>query len=109
MPSLRSNASSAPRLPLARASSAALTSRSFSDAVNCRRVLLVSDSCDALFARALCGLRSPSAGALSGPGTWGGLGTLGDPFSDHRYKDIGGRLSQATLAQRASAYWPWRA
>jgi hypothetical protein len=31
------------------------------------------------------------------------LGTLGEPFSAHRYKDIGGRLSQATLAQRAGS------
>ena len=38
MPSLRSSASSAPRSPVAMAASAALTRRSFSDAVNRRRV-----------------------------------------------------------------------
>jgi hypothetical protein len=75
MPSSRSNASSAPRTPLASAASAAFTSRSFSDAVSCRRVLPGRDSCDGLFTRGSCRLRSPSAEATSRPGTWIGLGT----------------------------------
>jgi hypothetical protein len=44
--------------------------------------------------------RPPSAGATSRTRTWDGLGTCRGPFSAHRYKDIGERLSQATLAQR---------
>src|SRR5215510_1190781 len=51
MASLRSIASSALRSPVARAASAAFTSRSFSDAVNWRRILACTDSCDALFTR----------------------------------------------------------
>lgn len=100
MPSARSIASSAPRSPLASATSAAFTSRNFSDAVNCRRVLLGTDSCDELLTlRAGC-LPSPSAGTSSRLRTSGDFGTLGKPFSAHRYKDIGKRLSQATLAHR---------
>src|SRR5882672_12174637 len=103
MPSWRSSASRAPRSPLARAASAAFTTRNFSDAENWRRVLPCTDSCDAPFVLDSRRLRStsPSSGASFRSGTWGGLGTLRGPFSAHRYKDIGERLSQVTLAQRA--------
>jgi len=78
MPSARSIASRAPR---------------------CRLVLLGTDSCDELFTLGAGCLRSRSAGT-SCLGTWGDFGTLEKPFSAHRYKDIGKRLSQATLAHR---------
>src|SRR5512143_1350308 len=101
MASLRSSASSAPRTPLARATSAAFTSRSFSDAMNWRRILGATDSCDATFTLGSRCLRSSAAGTTSRPGTWVGLGTFREPFSAHRYRDIGVGLSQVTLAQRA--------
>src|SRR5690606_31469059 len=41
-----------------------------------------------------------SAAGSSRPGTGVGFGTSGDPFSALRYRDIQGRLSHATLAQR---------
>ncbi len=67
--------------------------------MNCRLVLLGTDSCDELFTLGAGCLRSRSAGT-SCLGTWGDFGTLEKPFSAHRYKDIGKRLSQATLAHR---------
>src|SRR6266852_1525911 len=102
MPSVRSSASSAPRSPLAKATAAAFTNRNFSDAVNWRRVLACTDSCDAPFMLDSRDLRSdsPSSGMTFRPRTWGGLGTSRGPFSAHRYKDIGEGLSQVTLAQR---------
>src|SRR5712671_197207 len=105
MPSWRSSASRVPRSPLARAVSAAFTSRNFSDAENWRRVLPCTDSCDAPFMLDSRRLRStsPSSGASFRAETWVGLGTLRGPFSAHRYKDIGERLSQVTLAQRGTA------
>jgi hypothetical protein len=48
-----------------------------------------------------CGLRSgsPSSGTTFRRRACDGLGTYRGPFSAHRYKDIGERLSQVTLAQ----------
>src|SRR5690606_37013840 len=99
MPSLRSSASSAPRSPLATAASADFKMRSFSDAGYFRRVLRGRLSTDApLTPRSRC-LRSSSCDFLV-PGDCGGFGILGRPFSAHRYRDIQGKLSQTTLAQR---------
>src|SRR4030081_1897137 len=102
MTSLRSSAPSAPRSPLARLVLAAFPSRSFSDAVNWRRILGATDSCDASFTLGSRGLRSSAAGTTSRPGTWVGLGTFWGPFFAHRYRDIRVGLSQVTLAQRAT-------
>src|SRR5690606_30883968 len=99
MPSLRSSASSAPRSPLARAASAAFTMRSFSAAEYWRRFFggTLSTAAPLTLRR----FSAASAAGSSRPGTGVGFGTSGDPFSALRYRDIQGRLSHATLAQRA--------
>ena len=46
-----------------------------------------------------CARASPVA--VSGAGVEGRFGTIETPFSARRYRDIQGKLSQPTLAQRA--------
>jgi len=101
MPSLRSMASSAPRSPVASAASAALSSRSFSDAANRRRFFGGVLSTDApLTARSRC-LRSLSEGGIQGSRIGEGLGTYEEPFSAYQYRYIQRELSHVTLAERA--------
>src|SRR5580704_6123678 len=100
MLSLRSNASSAPRSPLAIAASAAFSRRSFSDAENRRRLLGGVLSTDARLTPRSRGLRSLSGEEISGSRTEDALGTFVEPFSARRYIDIQRKLSHATLAQR---------
>src|SRR5882672_7244848 len=102
MPSWRARGPGGAPSPGGHLAPPAVAIRNFSDAENWRRVLPCTDSCDAPFVLDSRRLRStsPSSGASFRSGTWGGLGTLRGPFSAHRYKDIGERLSQVTLAQR---------
>src|SRR5208337_5189124 len=99
-PSLRRSASSAPRSPVVSAASAAFSSRSFSEAVNRRRLFgAVLSTEDPLTPRSRC-LRSLSGAGVDGVRIGEGLGTFDEPFSAHRYREIQRELSHATLAQR---------
>ena len=91
-------------LPYAIAASAALTSRSFSDAENRRRVLGGALSTDDPLTARSRSLRSLSEGKIEGSRFGKSLGTFGKPFSAHRYRDIQRELSHVTLAQRASLF-----
>jgi hypothetical protein len=99
MPSLRSNASTAPRFPLATQASAFFTMRSFSAAVNLRRVrfatLSTAPPLDAR-SRSRCSLSSAASRSL--PGDDFGKGDS-VPFSAHRYIGFQGELSHRLLAQ----------
>jgi len=92
MPSRRSMASRAPRLPLARQASASFTIRSLAAALNTRRGRFATVSRLAPLAM------SASSGELSRLEIRVGLGTIRDPFSAHRYLRFQERLSQTTLA-----------
>src|SRR5687768_15822214 len=92
MPSRRNTRWSAPRSPLAIAAPAALTMRSFSEAENLLRFFLGTTSSGP--PRTLGAAPEYSSLDASGLKPVKRFGTIGTPFSAHRYRDIqGGAVS----------------